>query len=226
MTNFEKFKEFMIQGDIDRAIDCLDAENFYDVLDYLKENSMKDVDIFFPKIFDKIPEIYKRSDDAWCFRGNLASTLGHSAPILEDAVDCYNKAIEINPKNAIALYNKGNALLRIGLINLPKSNAVDSDEAKFVEPPPIVKEKYKQALEAFEKYVQIDPNDATAWREIAGCLAFLGRYEEALIKIEKAIAIKQDDFMIWNVKWLCLYKLGRMEESDKVWKIMNELGKR
>jgi tetratricopeptide (TPR) repeat protein len=226
MTNFEKFKEFMKQEDIDRALTCLDMENFYDVLDYLREFAMKDVAIFFPKIFDKIPEIFTRPDDAWCFRGNLASTLGHSAPTLEDAVDCYNKALEINPKNAVAWFNKGNALLRIALSYLPKANSIDSDEDKFVEPPEVVKEKYQEALLAFEKYVQIEPNDATAWREIAGCYTFLGKYEEALINIEKAIAIKQDDFTIWNVKWIDLYRLGRMEESDQVWKIMNELGKK
>lgn len=226
MTKFEKFKESMIQKDINQALTYLDIENFYDVLDYLKEHSMKDVSVFFPIIYDKIPEIFTRPDDAWCFRGNLASILGHLATTFEDAVDCYNKALEINPKNAVAWYNKGETLLRIALLSLPKTNTLDSDEDKYVDPSENVKEKYRQAIEAFEKYVQIDATDATAWRELAGCYSFLGMYEEALVNIDKAIAITQDDYMIWNVKWICLYRLGRMDESDQVWKIMNELRKK
>lgn len=226
MTNFEKCKELIIQGNIQEAIHYLDVDNFYDVLDYLKANSMKQVSIFFPLIYDRISQIFTRPDDVWCFRGNLASVLGHTAPLLEDAVDCYNKAIEINPGNATAWYNKGNALLRIGLSLMPKENSADSDEDEYKNPPEIVCEKYKSALAAFQKYVELVPKDANAWREIAGCLAFLGLWEEALENIEKALAIDQSDFMIWNIKWLCLYKLNRMEESNQVWQIMNNLVKK
>jgi tetratricopeptide (TPR) repeat protein len=103
---------------------------------------------------------------------------------------------------------------------------MDSDEDRYIEPSESVKEKYRQAIEAFEKYVQIDATDEAAWRELAGCYSFLGRYEEALVSIEKALAITQDDYRTWNVKWICLYRLGRLEESDQVWKIMNELEKK
>jgi tetratricopeptide (TPR) repeat protein len=134
--------------------------------------------------------------------------------------------IELDLKDANNCYNKAHALLNIALSLQPKVNSFDSDEDEYVEPFPIVTEKYQEALVTYEKYVQINPRDAVAWREKASCLSFLGRFEEALNDIEKAIVIKPDEFFIWNIKWLCLYRLGRMDEADQVWKIMNELGKK
>ncbi|MFQ6072921.1 MAG: tetratricopeptide repeat protein [Methanosarcinales archaeon] len=50
----------------------------------------------------------------------------------EDAIECFDKALEIDPKYAYAWVDKGKALDNLG--------------------------KYKNAIECFDKALEIDPN--------------------------------------------------------------------
>src|ERR671932_266537 len=48
--------------------------------------------------------------DAWSNLGSLRAALGR----VEDAVVCYERAVQLRPKHAAALFNLGNAHLRLG----------------------------------------------------------------------------------------------------------------
>jgi len=74
----------------------------------------------------------------------------------------------------------------------------------------------KEALEAAEKAVEIDPNYAVAWVNMAAALLKLGRNDEALQASEKAIVLDPNYAIAWNNKAAALDKLGRNEEALEV----------
>jgi len=53
--------------------------------------------------------------------------------------------------------------------------------------------KWQEALEAYEKAIEIDPQDAAAWYNKGVALDELGKYQEALWAYKKAIEISPDD---------------------------------
>jgi Flp pilus assembly protein TadD len=117
----------------------------------------------------------------------------------EIALEWYNKALEIDPKNARAWNNKGIVLAVLAL------------------------EKYKEAIGLFDKALEIDPKDARAWNNKGILLANLEKYKEAIGLFDKALEIDPRDAEAWNNKGLALSNLGNYKEAiecyDKVLEI-------
>ncbi len=82
----------------------------------------------------------------------------------EEALEAFNKAIEINPKDDNALSSKGAMLGTLG--------------------------RHEEALEAFNKAIEINPKNDDALSNKGIALGYLGRHEEALEAYNKAIEIK------------------------------------
>ena len=72
----------------------------------------------------------------------------------EKAIECYDKALEINPNYAEAWNNKGVALSKL--------------------------RRYEEAIECFNRALKINQNDAEAWNNKGNVLDELGKYEEAV----------------------------------------------
>ncbi len=130
---------------------------------------------------------------AWYNKGLALAKLGK----YEEAIECFDKAIELNPNFAPAWNNKGVALAKLG--------------------------KYEEAIKCYDKALEIDPNYYYAWNNKGVALAKLGRYEEAIKCYEKAIQINPNYVDAWYNLGLALSKLGRYEEAikcfDKVLKL-------
>lgn len=77
-----------------------------------------------------------------------------------EAIECFDKAIAIDPKYAPAWGNKGSVLL--------------------------VQEKYSEAIECYDKAIALDPNYALAWYFKGWALKSLGRNAEAQECFDKA----------------------------------------
>ena len=104
-----------------------------------------------------------------------------------EAIETYNKAIEINPQFAEAWNNKGTALGNLG--------------------------RFEEALIAYDKAIEINPQFAEAWNSKGAALGNLGRFEEALIAFDKAIEINPQFVGAWINKGAALRNLGRFEEA-------------
>ncbi|MBW9223743.1 tetratricopeptide repeat protein [Methanothermococcus sp. SCGC AD-155-E23] len=64
--------------------------------------------------------------------------------------------------------------------------------------------RYEEALEYFDKVLEINPNCADAWSRKGLTLARLGRYEEAIRCFDKSLSIRNDFEIIWakkKVEW-------------------------
>ena len=71
---------------------------------------------------------------------------------LNKAIEFFNKSIEINQYDSLALYNKGICLIRL--------------------------RKYEEAIKCFEKLVEINPNDSFALYNKGIALCGLSKFKE------------------------------------------------
>jgi len=138
--------------------------------------------------YDRAIERSKRSatgmsDAAWTSKGAALLLLGE----YDEAIQCLDTAVRLNPGNALAWLNRGNALARKGQL--------------------------KESLWSFNKVIEIDPRYEVAWNNKGNTLARLGNYAEALKCYERALAIDRDYRGAWVNKGFVLAKLGYYEEA-------------
>ena len=105
----------------------------------------------------------------------------------EEAIEAYDKAIEINPQDTNAWYNKGNDLCNLG--------------------------KYEEALNAYDKVIEINPQDVDAWNNKGATFADLNKHIEALECFDKLLEINPQDVKALGNKGIILADLNRHIEA-------------
>jgi tetratricopeptide (TPR) repeat protein len=83
--------------------------------------------------------------------------------------------------------------------------------------------RHEDALKAFDKAVQLRPDDADLWRDLGGGLAELRRIDEALLTFQHALKLKPDH---WDAAYRCgflLRELGRHDEALPYLDLVNRL---
>jgi tetratricopeptide (TPR) repeat protein len=71
----------------------------------------------------------------------------------------------------------------------------------------------EEALQAFDKSIQMNPKCAECWNEKGIVLIAANRLEEALTCFEVAIALEPSFSLVWNNKAEALYAMGRYDEA-------------
>ena len=157
--------------------------------------------------------------EAWMNRGIALDELGKK----NEALECYDKAININPDYANAWNNKGIVLLALG----KKEKALECYKRAIEINPNYANAwnnkgfvlndlgKKKEALKCYEKATDINPNNVDIWNNMGISLTELCENEEALECYEKATNIDSNDVDIWNNKGNVLDDLGRKKEALK-----------
>jgi tetratricopeptide (TPR) repeat protein len=112
----------------------------------------------------------------------------------DEAIEYYNRALEIAPENpkislnkAISLYNKGNKLVQSRRPN--------------------------DALECFESAIAIKPDVTYGWIGKGSVLTDMGKYDEAITSFESALTIDPNLGAVWYNKGLALEKSGKTDEA-------------
>lgn len=72
---------------------------------------------------------------------------------------------------------------------------------------------YKQALELYEKVIQLDPKYQSAYANKGGALARLGRTEDALAALNKALELDPKDFWAYTQRGDLYSDLGNYEAA-------------
>jgi tetratricopeptide (TPR) repeat protein len=176
--------------------------------------------------FDKSIEIDPRYAFAWSNKGGVLNDL-HK---YDDALLAVDKAIEIDPTYAKAWFIKGTALRNQGkndealkaidrAIELdPKLAAAQNVKKLITEKPDEAQSsadtwnnkgvalanqgKYDEALQAFDKAIELNPKFALAWSNRALMLSKQNNYDEALKTIDRAIELDPKLAAAQNVKKL------------------------
>jgi tetratricopeptide (TPR) repeat protein len=120
----------------------------------------------------------------------LFSSLGGlllSAERYKDALDCYQKALELDQGNASTFLGQGVALDHL--------------------------ERYEEALESYQKAIDLAPEYVNAWVNRGKALLHLKRYEEALESLLKALDLAPKSVDAWVNRGNTLYNLERYEEA-------------
>lgn len=107
---------------------------------------------------------------------------------LEKAIECFDKAIHINPKNDLAWGDKGLILDKQG--------------------------RTKEALESFSEAIEIDPGNAITWHNKGLSLIRSTRLQEAIECFDKAIENRENYAKAWYNKGRALSLLGDLKRSQ------------
>ena len=95
--------------------------------------------------------------NAWNNKGSVLYNLDRA----DEALDCYDKALDINSRNAEVWNNKGSVLY-----NLDRAD---------------------EALDCYDEALGINPQNADAWYNKGAALLNLSRTEEAILAFQKFI---------------------------------------
>lgn len=102
-------------------------------------------------------------------------------------VSVWNKAIEVNPKDAIAWFNRGNA-------NYDEKN-------------------YDQAISDYTKALEIKPEWASAYYNRAKAYASKGQYDQVINDYTKVLEIDPGDDWAYNNRGVAYYHKGHYDKA-------------
>ncbi|MGK7928463.1 MAG: tetratricopeptide repeat protein [Spirulina sp.] len=117
----------------------------------------------------------------------LLSQMGTSQPVSTNFQELDRRGLEMRSLSYQEWFNLGNALLYLG--------------------------RLKEALDSFDKALQIQPDDHEAWNNRGFALSNLGRLEEAIASYDKALQIQPDFHLAWFNRGIALGNLGKLEEA-------------
>jgi tetratricopeptide (TPR) repeat protein len=154
----------------------------------------------------------------------LFSSIGdllESAKLYNEALDCYQKALQLDQGNASTFLGQGVALANLkrpeeALESLKKAIYLDPESADAWRNRGALLtnlERYEEALESYQKALDLAPKSVNAWAIRGYILSNLGRYEEALESCEKALALDPESADAWVVRGVVLRSLERYEEA-------------
>jgi serine/threonine protein kinase len=119
----------------------------------------------------------------WNNKGSNLEILGRH----EEALRCFEKALELDPRLAAGWTNKGNSLHSLG--------------------------RFEEAVRCLDQALELAPRDAGVWSNKGGSLISLGRFEEAIRCFDQALALDPRDTAAWMNKGGSLHRLHRYEDA-------------
>ena len=131
----------------------------------------------------KLPDQQELDWWEWNDRGISLYNLGE----LQKAIVCYEKALELEPRQGYSWNNKGLSLSKLG--------------------------RHEEAIACYEKALEIDCRYANAWTNKCISLSKLGRHEEAIASSDKALGINPRDVNAWTIKGIILLQRGKHQEA-------------
>jgi len=145
----------------------------------------------------EMPAVGEKTAEFWNDKGVNLRSLGR----YQEAIECYDKALQIDPRNADAWNSRGNSLNCLG--------------------------RYHEAIECLDKALEISPRFTLAWTNKAVSLGLLGRHHEAIECLDKALQIDPRHAVAWSNRGNILQAFGRHQEAidcyDKALKINPQL---
>uniref|UniRef100_UPI003306554E tetratricopeptide repeat protein n=1 Tax=uncultured Croceitalea sp. TaxID=1798908 RepID=UPI003306554E len=146
------------------------------------------------KAFEASIELDSKDADAWAWRGYIFGELKK----YKEGIVSYDKAIELNPDYAGALYNN-------------RGNAKDSLN------------QYEEAIKDYNKAIELDPNDAEIYSNRGATKSNLNQYEEAIKDYNKAIELNPDYAPAYYNRGNAKENLNQYEQAIKDYKKAIEL---
>ncbi|PKP54354.1 MAG: hypothetical protein CVT90_01700, partial [Candidatus Altiarchaeales archaeon HGW-Altiarchaeales-3] len=173
------------------------------------------------KAYEEALRLKPKNVFTWINKGQCLGNLTK----YEEALECANKALELEPKSALAKafawHNKGFYLYKLKRVEeaiecYDRSLTLDSNYAPAWHNKGYALhklEKDEKAIECYDRALELDPNNKVTWDNKGYSLHKLKRYEEAMECYDKALKIDPKFVKPWNNKGQALGKLKRYEEA-------------
>ncbi len=159
----------------------------------------------------------QKNAEVWNNEGVALYKLGKP----EEAITCYDKALEIDTSCAQAWHNKGLAIRELGKpeeaityynkaleINPGYADALNNKGDALVD-----LQRIEEAITSYEESLQINPMYGNAWYNKGIALANIEKPQEAVACFDKVLEINPKDANAWYNKGSALFDLGRFEEA-------------
>jgi tetratricopeptide (TPR) repeat protein len=137
-----------------------------------------------------------------------------------DAVKCCQQALSIDPNHADALhlmgllsFDKGHYDLAIEWISRAIRQNPTAEYLQHLGEALLRLKRYDEALKAFDKAIQFQPDSAELWRSLGNVLLQLNRGNEALLSYQRALQFDPRDFESAGKAAVQLHLQGRWEEA-------------
>jgi len=121
--------------------------------------------------------------EQWKGKGVALLALGRP----EEAIACYDRGLEIAPRDSGLWQNKGAALGALG--------------------------RWEEEITCIDRGLEIAPHDSYLWQNKGVALGALGRWEEEIACYDRGLEIAPRDSGLWQNKGVALRALGRPEEA-------------
>lgn len=161
------------------------------------------------------PQVEERTPEFWNNKGGSFDALSR----YEEAIECFDKAIAIDPLNATLWNNKGNALDKLGRHEdaigcYDKALTIYSLAGTWNNKGLALHalDRHEEAIGCFDRALAIDLQNAAIWSNKGGALEAVNRREEAIGCYDEALAIDPLMNRAWINKGSALGELGRYKE--------------
>ncbi len=137
-----------------------------------------------------------------------------------EARDCCQRALAINPDHADSMFLRGEIALHSGQFDQAVewvSNAIKLDpKAEYVSTLGTALQRMgrlEEAIEAFDKAISLQPENADFWKSIGAVLIDLNRPDEALLALEQALKLRPRYADAANLCGLIFYRREQYSEA-------------
>jgi tetratricopeptide (TPR) repeat protein len=121
--------------------------------------------------------------EQWLVKGSKLADQGRH----DDAINCFDQALRINPHSAPTWFVKANLMCRMN--------------------------RRKEEVECYDRALEINPNYAEAWSMKASALGLLSKFDQALLCCNRALELKPNLDSAWRNKGTTMLLLNRVSEA-------------
>jgi len=143
---------------------------------------------------------------------------------IDEAIQDYSKAIELNPENAETYYNRGKAkIFLIDYLNtkmyLMVRKASNYDKKDSIEIKKVILVETNEAIKDYTKAIELDPKYAISYNNRGNAKGLLRDYDEAIQDYTRAIELNPENVATYNnrgrAKIFLIDYHGAIQDYDK-----------
>lgn len=166
-----------------------------------------------------LPGVESENSNEWYWNNKGLSL--QNLKEFDEAIKCFDMAVQINPRFKKAWSNKGLVYLdmnrgEMGLRFVDKALQIDpKDKAVWLNKGTILHslKRYEDAIICYDKTLEMSPEEISAWSNKGSALSDLKRYEDAIRCFNRALEIDSQNELVWNNKGNALALTGRYQEA-------------
>ena len=126
----------------------------------------------------------------------------------DEAIRCFEQAIQLHPDQIRAYYGLGNALIRKGDV---KNGAEQIRKYQALKP-------YLNLVSQLEIAVRRTPNNPERWYQLGRLHAQYGRFEKAIVPLQRSIELNPHDWKVFNILSVCYMRLNQFDKMEETCK--------